>query len=271
MEGYGMKRYAIPFALTVVLCSLAAAPHKPATEELKTVESATEVVRSFSAIALRGIPKVLLHDAAGVAVIPHVVKAGLVIGGRFGRGVVLVRESNGCWSNPVFVTLSGKSIGGQVGIEKTELILVFKTRKSLDRALRGKLTLGADAAIAAGPIGRDTEAASDRFLRTEIFSYSRSHGLFAGISLEGARIEGDTRANEAFYGLRGGRCEDVLAFRGASIAAIAGLKEELLGSSGTPAAPPVIRHPASPRPPAPPTAVYPAPPLPPTVPVPIGR
>jgi len=262
-----MKRYGLPFALIVVLFSLAAAPHKPASQELKTVESAAEVVRAFSAIPLKGIPRGLLHNAAGVAVIPHVLKAGLVIGGRFGRGVVLVRESDGCWSNPLFVTLSGKSIGGQVGIEKTELVLVFKTRKSLDRALHGKLTLGADVAIAAGPLGRDAEADSSRFLRMEIFSYSRSHGLFAGVSLEGARLQGDALANEAFYGLHGGRPEDVLAFRGASIAAFTGLKEQLARLSSAPPAPPLIIYPA---PPVPPAVPY-VPPPPPPIPVPIGR
>jgi lipid-binding SYLF domain-containing protein len=259
-----MKKYGIPCVLTALLAGVGAAPHRPASQELKTVESAAEVVRGFSAIPLRGIPKALLHDAAGVAVIPHVVKGGLIIGGRFGRGVVLVRESNGCWSNPLFVTLSGKSIGGQIGIEKTELVLVFKSRKSLDRALHGKLTLGGDVAIAAGLIGRDAEAATDRWLKAEIVSYSRSRGLFAGVSLEGARIEGDTGANAGFYGVRGGRPEDVIAFHGASIAAIAGLKEELGRLSGVPAAPPVIVHPA------PPPVVHPTPP-PPPVPVPIDR
>jgi lipid-binding SYLF domain-containing protein len=264
-------RLTIPFALTVVLFGLGAAPIKQASQELRTLESATEVVRSFSAVPLRCIPKVLLHDAAGVAVIPQVVKAGLVVGGKFGRGVVLVREGSGCWSNPLFVTLSGKSIGGQVGIEKTELVLVFKSRKSLDRALRGKLTLGADAAIAAGPLGRDAEAASDRFLRTEIFSYSRSHGLFAGVSLEGARIEGDAAANEAFYHVHGGRPEEVIAFRGAYIAAIAGLKEELARASGVSAAPAVVHPPAPPRPVAPPPDVlFPVAP-PPPVPVRLGH
>jgi lipid-binding SYLF domain-containing protein len=253
--------------LTAVLFSLAAAPHRPAGQELKTVESATEVVRGFSALPLRGIPKALLHDAAGVAVIPQVVKAGLVIGGRFGRGVVLVRESNGCWSNPVFVTLSGKSIGGQVGIEKTELVLVFKTRKSLDRALNGKLTLGADVAIAAGLVGRDAEAATDRWLKAEVVSYSRSRGLFAGVSLEGARLQGDPLANEAFYGVHGGRCEDVFAFRGASLAAVTGLKQELGRLSGVPTPVPVIVTPTKPPPQA---TLYPNV-APPPRPVPIPR
>jgi lipid-binding SYLF domain-containing protein len=252
-----------------MLLGLAAAPLRPANQELKTVESAAAVVRAFSEIPLRGIPKALLHDAAGVAVIPHVIKGGLIIGGRFGRGVVLVRESNGCWSNPLFVTLSGKSIGGQVGFEKTELVLVFKSRKSLDRALHGKLTLGADVAIAAGLIGRDAEAATDRWLRAEIVSYSRSHGLFAGVSLEGARLEGDAGANTAFYGLHSGRPEDVLAFRGASHAAVTSLREELARLSGAPAAAPVIVHPAPPPPP-PPAVLYPPPP-PPPVPIPIQR
>jgi lipid-binding SYLF domain-containing protein len=253
-----MKRYGKSLAASVLLLSLlAAAPHKPASHELRTVELAGETIHALSAIPLRGIPHVLLRDAAGVAIIPHVVKAGLVIGGRFGHGVILMHEPGKRWSNPVFVTLSGKSIGGQVGIESTDLVLVFKTRKSLDRALRGKLTLGADVTVAAGPLGREAEAASDRLLRAEIYSYSRSRGLFAGVALEGARIQVDAHGNEAFYGLHGGRWEDVCAFRGAQHGSVASLKDQLY-NLGTPPTPP--------PPPPPPARIVPArtpPPLPP--------
>src|SRR5258708_4279146 len=99
----------------------------------------------------------MLHDSVGVAVIPHVVKASLVLGSRFGQGVVLARRPAGCWAEPVFVTFSGRSIGGQVGIEATDLVLVFKTQRSLDRALHGGLTLGGDVAVAAGLLGREAE------------------------------------------------------------------------------------------------------------------
>ena len=120
-------------------------------------------------------------------IVPRVIKAGLVVGGRFGRGVVLVRNGKGCWSNPAFVTLTGGSVGWQIGVQSTDLVLVFKNRKTADRLLHGKdkLTLGADAAVAAGPLGRQAEAGTDARLHAEIYSYSRSRGLFAGISLKG--------------------------------------------------------------------------------------
>ena len=123
-----------------------------------------------------------MQDAAGVAVIPHVVKAGFVFDGRFGRGVVLARQPDGTWSNPIFLTLAGGGVGWQVGVESTDVILVFKTRESLDRLMGGKdkITLGADVAVAAGPVGRQAEAATDAQLKAEIFSYSRSRGLFLG-------------------------------------------------------------------------------------------
>jgi lipid-binding SYLF domain-containing protein len=235
-----MKRYRKPFFASLLVLSLAAAPHRPASQEQRTVELAGETVAALSAIPLRGIPHALLHNAAGVAVIPHVVKAGLVIGGRFGRGVVLVHEPGGRWSNPVFVTLSGGSIGGQVGIETTDLVLVFKTSKSLERALNGKLTLGGDVTVAAGPIGREIEAGTDRRLPLpDICTYSRSRGLFAGVSVEGARLQVDGHANDTFYGLRNCRSADVLAYHGPTFAVVEALKDQLY-HLGTPPAPPIL-------------------------------
>jgi lipid-binding SYLF domain-containing protein len=221
-----MKRFLAPLFAALTLASLAAAPGHVG-RELKTVESSAEVVHAFSAIPLHAIPTALLRQAAGVAIIPHVFKVGLVLSERFGRGVVLVHQPDGHWSHPIFVTLSGRGIGGQAGIQSTDLVLVFKSRKSLDRALTGHLTLGTDVAVAAGPVGREADAASDRFLRTEIFSWSRSRGLFAGVSVEGARLAVDPHANEAFYHIRGCRPADVLAFHGAQIASVEALKEQL--------------------------------------------
>ena len=154
--------------------------------------------------------------------------------------MVLVHEPIGRWSNPIFVTLSGTGIGGQVGIQSTDLVLVFKSRKSLDRALNGRLTLGGDISVAAGPIGREADAASDRFLRTEIFSWSRSRGLFAGVSVEGARLSVDPPANEVFYRIRGCRSTDVLAYRGAQIGSVEGLKEQLYRLAPPPPPPPAV-------------------------------
>jgi lipid-binding SYLF domain-containing protein len=212
-----------------------------------------------------------LQDAQGVAIIPHVLKAGFVIGGRYGRGVILVRAADGTWGNPVFITLVGGGIGWQIGVQSTDVVLVFKTRASLDRILsgQGKITLGADVAVAAGPVGRQAEAATDGQLRAEIYSYSRSRGLFAGVSLEGAGILINCDADEAFYGLRGGHPADIMAVRGAPPAA-ENLKSQLarMSTPWVPPSPPPVLNPPEPvvvpsvplaPPPSPPAAQSPSP------------
>src|SRR5207245_392761 len=127
------------------------------------VSSAAEVLQALSAVPFGGIPRTLLQDAQGIVIVPDVIKAGFVIGGRHGRGVALVRGPSGAWGNPVFVSLTGGGIGWQIGVQSTDVVLVFKTRKGLDRILEGKdkLTLGADVAVAAGPVGRQAEAGTD--------------------------------------------------------------------------------------------------------------
>jgi lipid-binding SYLF domain-containing protein len=172
-----------------------------ANRERETLEASCEVLDALVAIPARGIPPALLKDARGVAIFPGVLKAGLVIGGRFGRGVLASRDVNGCWSRPIFVTITGGGVGWQVGVQSTDLVLIFKTKASLDKILkcRGKITLGADLAVAAGPVGRQAEAATDAQLRAEILSYSRSRGLFVGLSVEGAAMMLDASATDAYY------------------------------------------------------------------------
>lgn len=245
-----MMRRGMPIGVSLVLVTLASGPLQANSHELRTVESAVEVLRALSEIPLKCIPPALMQDAKGVAIIPNVMKAGFLVGGRFGRGVILVRQADGSWSFPLFIALAGGSIGGQIGIQSTDLVLIFKTSRSLDRVLRGqgKLTLGADVAVAAGPVGRQAEADTDALLRAEIYSYSRSRGLFAGVSLEGAALLVDCSANAAFYGVREGRPAEVLALRGVTVpAALIRLQEEVAKLSSTP--PPVIVAP--PPPPAP--------------------
>jgi lipid-binding SYLF domain-containing protein len=202
---------------------------RASSKEVAVIESAAEVLDALSSIPLRGIPPALMQDAQGVAVIPNVFKASFVIGGRHGRGVVLVREADGSWGNPLFVSLTGGSIGWQVGVQSTDVVLVFKTRNSLDRILKGKgkLTLGADVGVAAGPIGRQAEAGTDAQLKAEIYSYSRSRGLFAGVSLEGAAFLIDAEANELFYHLRGISPGDLSAMKGPPNPAVDKLKAQL--------------------------------------------
>jgi lipid-binding SYLF domain-containing protein len=182
----------------------------------ETVESAVDVLKDSTAIPEKGIPQELLKDAEAVAIIPDVIKAGFVVGGRFGRGVILVKDKDGNWSYPIFVSLTGGSIGWQAGAQATDVVLVFKTKKGVERILKGrdKFTLGGDAAIAAGPLGRQAAAATDVQLKAEIYSYSRSRGLFAGVSLDGSAIRVDHRADDAFYRRDDITPSDILAGKG---------------------------------------------------------
>jgi SH3 domain-containing YSC84-like protein 1 len=165
-----------------------------------TVLTADEILLEQTTIPGKRIPEALLADAQGVAIIPDVIKIGFVAAVRRGHGVVMVRDANGAWTLPQFITLTGGSLGWQAGIQGTDVVLVFTTKKSVEGLLRGKFTIGADASAAAGPVGRNASAATDARLKAEILSYSRSRGLFAGISLDGSAIEMDPVAQEMYYG-----------------------------------------------------------------------
>ncbi len=167
--------------------------------ETVVVNDAREVVTEIMAIPANGIPASLLANAQGIVIVPDLVKGGFVVGARYGRGIVMVRDERGFWRPPAFVTLAGGSVGWQIGLQVTDIILVFKSRSSVDNLMRGKFTVGADAAAAAGPVGREAAAATDAGLRAEIYTYSRSRGLFAGVSLDGSVLQIDHTANAAFY------------------------------------------------------------------------
>jgi lipid-binding SYLF domain-containing protein len=190
----------------IALCSLVfgivvACPRMAeALDPEATVLTAVEILREQTQIPAKGIPESLLADAQGVAIIPDVIKIGFVAAIRRGRGVVMIRDANGNWTLPQFITLTGGSLGWQAGIQGTDVVLVFTTRKSVDGLLRGKFTIGADASASAGPVGRNASAATDARLRSEILSYSRSRGLFAGVALDGSAIEMDPVAQEMYYG-----------------------------------------------------------------------
>jgi SH3 domain-containing YSC84-like protein 1 len=169
------------------------------SRETAVVESSCQVLKEIMEIPAREIPAALLADAQGIAVIPTLIKGGFVVGVRRGHGVVVVRDEKNGWKPPVFVTVTGGSVGWQIGIQATDLILVFKTHKSIQKLLQGKFTIGADVAAAAGPVGREAAAATDATLNAEIYSYSRSRGLFAGISLDGSAVQIDSEANSHYY------------------------------------------------------------------------
>jgi cysteinyl-tRNA synthetase len=193
-----------PMIATTVLVLFLVCPSIPAAagvEETARVESAAEVLAKIMEYE-KAIPPALLADARGIAIIPGVIKVGFIVGGQYGKGVLVVRGKGDAWGNPVFVSLMSGSVGWQIGAESTDFILVFKTRKSVEGIMKGKYTLGAEAGVAAGPVGRRAKAETDVELKAEIYSYSRSRGLFAGISLEGSSLQVDERATRRSTGGR---------------------------------------------------------------------
>ncbi|HEY2841321.1 MAG TPA: YSC84-related protein [Pirellulales bacterium] len=190
----------------VVTSTLAAAARLQAqgfepSPETRTMMSATAVLQSFTNFKAQSIPQSMLADAQAIAIIPNVVKGGFVIAGRFGRGVVMVKNPDGVWRAPIFVTFTGGSVGWQAGLQSTDIVLVFKNRKGIETMLSGReFTLGADASVAAGPVGRQTSAGTDVKLNAEVYSYSAARGLFLGVALDGSVLKVDNRADAVFYG-----------------------------------------------------------------------
>ena len=191
-----MTRFAlIPAALLIVGLAVAS-PDK----ELKRARTATTVLKTILNTPDARIPDQLLHDAQAMAVFPDVVKAGLVFGGRHGRGLVSVRAADGTWSNPSFIRITGGSVGWQVGVQSADVVLFFRTEQGVANLVNGKFTLGADASVAAGPVGRQATAGTDEELKAEIFTYSRARGLFAGVAIDGSVLSIDHGANRDVYG-----------------------------------------------------------------------
>jgi len=170
-------------------------------EGSERIAKSTEVLQDLTTTADKRIPNELLERAEAIAVIPHVIKGAFGIGGRFGKGVISQRLPNGRWSPPAFVEIGGGSFGAQLGVSSTDLVLVFTDRNALSLLEGGKdLKIGADASAVAGPIGRSAEAGTNVKLESAIYSYSRSKGLFAGVSLDGAVLSIDKDKNEKVYG-----------------------------------------------------------------------
>lgn len=173
---------------------------------------ATEVLEDVQGMPDQRLPDTLLERAYGIAIIPDVTKIAFIFGGRRGHGVLAVRQTlNSPWSNPSFVTLTGGSWGLQAGAQASDIILVFTTKTGIEGIAGGKLTLGADASVAAGPVGRQGSAETDMNFNAEIYSYSRSRGLFGGIALDGSVMSIDRSANETFYGKSGVTATDLFS------------------------------------------------------------
>jgi lipid-binding SYLF domain-containing protein len=178
---------------------LAAAPAAAVTREEATIQNAILVLRELQSMPDLQIPDQLLARAQGLVILPANVKVGLIFGARFGNGVLLVRDADRNWSNPVFVTTGGGSWGFQAGGQVADIVLVLTTRQSVEGITDGKLTLGADASVAAGPVGRTAMASTSVTFDSEVYAYSRAKGLFAGVSLEGNGIFIGKKANRSFY------------------------------------------------------------------------
>ncbi|WP_024869668.1 lipid-binding SYLF domain-containing protein [Pseudoxanthomonas suwonensis] len=240
----------ILLALTLLFAAghVAAAP-----SEDERARNAVRVLAEIQEIPEQAIPEKLLDEARAIVVIPDTIKAGLVLGGRRGHGLMSVKAADGTWSNPVFVTLTGGSIGFQAGVQSADVVLVFRNDRSLDNVVNGKFTLGADAGVAAGPVGRNAAAATDGQLKAEIWSWSRARGLFAGVSLDGAVLQIDRDAQARIYGpnttprmvfegrAQGAPSDAVVSFRDQLEEATHNARVARSGGSAAPASTPAVQ------------------------------
>ena len=186
--------------LVALLLITIAIPASAGSVENARAENASRVLSEILRIPEQSIPARMLEEAQAIAVIPDVIKVGFVAGGRRGRGLIAIRGSDGTWSRPSFITLTGGSFGFQAGVQSADVILVFRNTRGVDSIVKGKFTLGGDASVAAGPVGRSAQASTDEQFKAEIYSYSRARGLFAGVALDGTRLAIDNRSNETVYG-----------------------------------------------------------------------
>jgi lipid-binding SYLF domain-containing protein len=201
MGGKMTRNLKVLAAVAVLFLTVAGKESGISIEKERAIESAG-VLQQILKAPDKTIPKELLEDACAIAVIPHVVKGAFVVGGEYGKGLVAQREGKGKWSAPSYIDLSGGSFGFQIGASATDFVLVFTNSDGIKPLLKGKLTLGADASLAAGPIGRSAEAGTDITLKAAVYSYSRTKGVFAGIALDGAVLRIDDEANQKVYGAR---------------------------------------------------------------------
>jgi lipid-binding SYLF domain-containing protein len=172
---------------------------EPKAEAVDRLNDAANILNQLVSAPDQGIPETVLTHAKCVAVVPSMIKGGFVVGGRHGRGVATCRTPNG-WSAPAFFTLSGGSWGAQIGVESADVVMMFMNDKGMQDLMSSKVKLGGEASVAAGPIGRQASADTDVALKSEVLTYSRTRGLFAGLELSGAAIQQDLDSTSGFYG-----------------------------------------------------------------------
>ncbi len=197
-----MKKFALVSALMLaVLCSLAFAGDD-STQDSKAadrVQAAADVLNEIQGAPDKGIPEEVLGSAQCVAVVPSMLKGGFIFGARYGRGIASCRTPKG-WSSPAFFTVKGGSFGFQIGGQAVDLVMLIMNENGMRHLLSSKFELGADASVAAGPVGRHAEGATDWKMRAEVLTYSRARGAFAGVTLNGAAINQDKDSTREFYG-----------------------------------------------------------------------
>jgi lipid-binding SYLF domain-containing protein len=192
-----LKIIMLPILLTATIVFASATVDR--SKETERIHSAANVLKEFGRMK-ESIPHDLISECQGIVIIPNLLNAGFVVGGKRGRGVAMVKLDDGKWSDPVFITLTGGSLGLQIGVQSVDLVLVFRHKGVLTKVKNGDFTIGGDVSAAAGPVGRSTSANTDYKLQAEVYSYSRSRGLFAGISINGSNLGIDKKSNAAYYG-----------------------------------------------------------------------
>ncbi len=249
-------------ALNAVLGGAAPAQQMTYGEaEVQTVVGAKNALDQFFGLEIESLPPAMLQRAEGIAIFPNMIKGGFILGVNYGKGVLSIRKPDRTWSAPVLVTMGGGSLGFQAGVQAADIVLVFATPRSLQGILNGqKVTLGADASIAAGPVGRQANAGTDARLGAEIYSYARSRALFLGVSLGGSDISVDHNADSMLYGRFGVTPADVFEGRGIGIRPEVQQLIDDLNARSVQAAAPAARVSAVPQPVAMPQPVA-APPV----------
>ena len=192
-------KFLITALFTASILILTSAKTADGGKERERIENAANVIEDFGKMK-ESIPHQMIVDCEGIIIIPKMLNAGLIVGAKRGRGIAMVKLENGKWSNPVFITLTGGSVGAQIGIQSVDLVLVFQHKGVLTKVQNGDFTIGGDISAAAGPVGRSSTASTDYKMEAEVYSYSRSRGLFAGISITGASLSIDKTAITNFYG-----------------------------------------------------------------------
>jgi lipid-binding SYLF domain-containing protein len=191
----------LAFLLTTLLTSGAFAADPDAEQHTKRIRESAEVLTEIMEAKDRSIPKDLLERAHCVGIVPNLKRAGFVVGAKYGKGVITCRnESSVGWSAPSIIRIEGGNIGFQIGLGETDVVFVVLDKRGEDALLKDKFTVGADASVMAGPVGRSADAQTDAIMHAEILAYSRSRGVFAGITLDGATLRPDKDDDRKLYG-----------------------------------------------------------------------